>query len=155
MGRLAARLTMTCSKSFADVLSKVESVIGHPDVRAFMCEVGTAKTDAELQRVVGQAVGSSEPIEFIRFDFSAILRTRRSVRLVVGNPLIMKQMIERVADAGSYAPVTILIDERPDGVHVSCDRMATYLEPWDNAEASKVARDLDSRIESLLTSACR
>jgi hypothetical protein len=41
------------------------------------------------------------------------------IRFVIGNPLIMKEMAKRVPDAGSYAPVTILIDERPDGVHLS------------------------------------
>jgi len=33
-------------------------------------------------------------------------------------------MAKRVPDAGSYAPVTVLVDERHDGVHVSYDRMA-------------------------------
>ena len=27
-------------------------------------------------------------------------------------------------------PVTILIDERPDGVHLSYDRMASFLKPY-------------------------
>jgi hypothetical protein len=34
---------------------------------------------------------------------------------VVGNPLIMKQMVEHLPDAGCYAQVTILINERTDG----------------------------------------
>jgi hypothetical protein len=39
----------------------------------------------------------------------------------------MKQMVEHVPDAGSCAPVTILIDQRPDGVHFSYDRMTSFL----------------------------
>jgi len=95
-------------------------------------------------------------MEFIRFDFGEVLRkeignaARKSMRLVAGNPLIMKQMFERVRDAGSYAPVTILIDERPDGVHLSYDRMASFLRPYENPEALSVARDLDAKVESLL-----
>ena len=42
--------------------------------------------------------------------------TPKSVRLILGNPVIMKEMVKRVPDAGSYAPVTILIDQRSDGV---------------------------------------
>jgi hypothetical protein len=63
----------------------------------------------------------------------------------------MKQLVKAVPDAGSYAPVTILIDKRRDGVHISYDRMASYLAPYGNAEALKVARDLDAKAEGLLT----
>ncbi len=73
--------------------------------------------------------------------------------IVVGNPLIMKQMVKLVPDAGSYAPVTILIDERPDGVHLSYDRMARFLAPYGSLEGLKVARDLDAKVEALLTAA--
>jgi hypothetical protein len=65
----------------------------------------------------------------------------------------MKEMAKHVPDAGSYAPATILVDERPDGVHLSCDRMASFLGPYGNAEASKVAGDLDAKVEALLASA--
>jgi hypothetical protein len=64
-------------------------------------------------------------------------------------------MVEYVPDAGSYAPVTILIDERADGIHLSYDRMATLLASYGNARASQVARDLDVKVEALLTSAAR
>jgi hypothetical protein len=64
----------------------------------------------------------------------------------VGNPLIMKQMLEHVPDTGSYAPVTILIDERPDGVHLSYDRVASFLSTYQNEQALKVAKDLDSKV---------
>ncbi len=74
-------------------------------------------------------------------------------RLVIGNPLIMRDMVKHVPDAGSYAPVTILIDERPDGVHISYDRMSSFLAPYENAEAMKVAKDLDAKVEGLLSSA--
>lgn len=65
----------------------------------------------------------------------------------------MKQMIEHAPDAGSYAPVTILIDERADGVHLSYDKIASLLAPYGSAEVMKVAQDLDSKVEALLTAA--
>ena len=52
-------------------------------------------------------------------------------RLVIGNPLIMREMVKHVPDAGSYAPVSILINERPDGVHLPYDRMASLLAPYE------------------------
>jgi hypothetical protein len=57
-----------------------------------------------------------------------------------------------VPDAGSYAPVTILIDERLDGVHLSYDRVASFLATYKNEEALKVARELDAKVEGLLAS---
>jgi len=74
---------------------------------------------------------------------------------VVGNPLIMQAMARHVPDAGSYAPVTLLIDERTDGVHLSYDTMASALAPYGNAEALQVARDLDAKIEKLLAEAAK
>jgi hypothetical protein len=65
----------------------------------------------------------------------------------------MEQMVRLVPDAGSYAPVTVLVDERPDGVHLSYDKFESYITPYANDEASKVARNLDVEIVDLLTKA--
>jgi hypothetical protein len=48
-----------------------------------------------------------------------------------------------------------LIDERPDGVHLSYDRMASFLASYGNADASKVVRELDAKVEALLTAAAK
>lgn len=93
---------------------------------------------------------------FAQFDLGDILRretgskTPNIMRFVVGNPLIMKEMVRHVPDAGSYAPVTVLIDERPDGVHVSYDKMESYLRHYGRSEALTVARNLDEKITTLL-----
>jgi uncharacterized protein (DUF302 family) len=94
---------------------------------------------------------------FMELDHRAIVPqesgkdTPKIVRLVIGNPFIMKEMAKHVSDVGSYAPVKILADERPErGVRLSYDRMAGLLAPYGNAEALAVARDLDSKVENLL-----
>ena len=69
------------------------------------------------------------------------------------NPLIMKEMAKQFPDAGSYAPVTVLVDERSDGVHLSYDKMASFLAPYGNREALQVAEDLDNKVETLLREA--
>ena len=112
-----------------------------------------------MEKVVQSAIGSSGFMEFARFDHGGVVHKGESddypkvFRLVVGNPLIMREMVKHVPDAGSYAPVTILIDERPDGVHISYDRMASFLAPYENAAALRVAKDLDAKVEALLASA--
>jgi uncharacterized protein (DUF302 family) len=100
-------------------------------------------------------------MEFTRFDLGEVLMkesgasTPRILRIVVGNPLIMKEMVKHVPDAGSYAPATILIEERPENVRISYDRMASYLVVYGNSDALKVARDLDAKIERILTEAAK
>jgi uncharacterized protein (DUF302 family) len=93
---------------------------------------------------------------FMELDRGAVLRketgldTPKIVRLAIGNPLVMKEMAKYVPDAGSYAPVTVLVDERGDGVHLSYDKMTSLLAPYGNADALAVPQDLDSKIENLL-----
>ena len=65
----------------------------------------------------------------------------------------MREMAKHVPDAGSYAPVTVLIDERSDGVHLSYDRMASLLAQYGNSDALAVARNLDKKVEALLSEA--
>jgi uncharacterized protein (DUF302 family) len=150
------RFRITSLRSFDEVVATLEAAVGHPDTGTFTRNIASAKTEGELETVVQQAAGPSGLIEFARFNLGEVLRKERGtgapriLRLVVGNPLIMKQMVSLVPDAGSYAPVTILIDERSDGVHLSYDRMASFLAPYGNPKALSVARALDSKIEALL-----
>jgi len=96
---------------------------------------------------------------FIEFDHGMIVRkgterhSARIIRLVMGNPLIMKEMAKHVPDAGAYAPVTVLVDERADGAHLSYDRMASLLASYGNNDALNFARDLDAKVEDLLRQA--
>ena len=42
-----------------------------------------------------------------------------------------------------------------DGVHVSYDRMASFLGSYESAEALKVVRELDAKVEGQLTAAAK
>lgn len=77
----------------------------------------------------------------------------KSIRVVMGNPLIMSSMTIDVPDAGSYAPVTILIDERADGVHLTYDEMESYLASYGNEAALDVACELDRKVLRVLEEA--
>lgn len=153
------RVTVTSRKPLQDVLSNFDAAVGHPNIEEFWKRVAAAKTTSEMEQVIQSALGSSGFMEFARFDHGGVVHKGKPgnspsvLRLVIGNPLIMREMVKHVPDAGSYAPVTILIDERPDGVHISYDRMASFLAPYENAEALKVAKDLDAKVEALLASA--
>ena len=150
------RLSVISSKPFEEVLTTLEAAIGHPDMVEFMKATHASQNFAEFESVVHKQLGTTGLMMFMKFDQGEVLRketglnTPKIVRYVIGNPLIMKEMTKHVPDASAYAPVTILVDERPDGVHLSYDRMASFLAPYRNSDALTVARDLDSKIEKLL-----
>jgi uncharacterized protein (DUF302 family) len=120
-----------------------------------------ARTSGEVEKLVQGVIGPSELMEFVRFDSGEVLRKElgekgpRILRLLVGNPIITKEMARTAPDAAAYAPVTILVDERPDSVHLSYDSMASLLAPYESPEALAVGRDLDTTVENLLEAAAR
>ena len=153
------RFTLSSSKPFDQVVAALNSAIGHPDMSEFWKSTHRAQSDAELQKTIEKGLGRTGLMLFVEFDHGAVVRsgtgraTPRMIRFVIGNPLIMREMAKHVPDAGSYAPVTVLVDERADGVHLSYDRMASLLAPYNNSGALKVARDLDEKVEALLSAA--
>lgn len=155
------RFSAVSSRPFEEVIRALTATIGHPDMNAFHSAVFAARTAADLEEVVQGAIGSSNLMEFVRFDAGEVLRKERGgqgpkmIRLVVGNPMIMKEMAKTVPDAAAYAPVTILVDERADGVHLSYDSMASLIAPYGSEPALAVARDLDAKIVSLLQTSAR
>src|SRR5215472_15857994 len=155
------RVSTVSQRPFEDVVCRFTANIGHPDMQTFWRALASATALGDLEKVVQTAVGSSNLMEFARFDMGEVLRKERGgqgpriLRFVVGNPLIMKEMVKTVPDAASYAPATILVDERADGVHLTYDSMASFLAPYGSEAALAVARDLDAKVEDLLETAAR
>jgi hypothetical protein len=115
------RFSLTSSKPFDAVVAALKSAVGQPDMVEFFKETRATNSFPDLERVVQRGLGRTDLMLFAEFD-----------------------------DAGSYAPVTVLVDERPDGVHVSYDKMESYLLRYGSSEALAVARTLDAKITTLL-----
>ena len=153
------RFSLTSSKPFDQVVAAVNAGLGHPDMAEFFRSTREARSFAELKSAVEKGLSKTGLMLFMQLDQGAVLQkeavqeTPRIIRLLIGNPLIMKEMAKHVPDAGSYAPVTVLVDERLDGVHLSYDRMSSFLKAYGDTEALKVAKDLDAKVEALLASA--
>jgi uncharacterized protein (DUF302 family) len=153
------RFSFTSSKPFDQVVAALDVAIGHPDMAEFWRSTHEARSFAELKSAVEKGLSKAGLMRFMQLDQGAVVQKEtgqdapRIIRLLIGNPLIMKEMAKHVPDAGSYAPVTVLVDERADGVHLSYDRMASVLAPYKNRDALEVARDLDRRVETLLREA--
>ena len=153
------RFSLTTSKQFDEVIDGVNAAIGHPDMAEFGRSTHEAGSLAELKSAVEKGLSTVGLMLFMQLDHGAILRketgreTPKMIPFVIGSPLIMKEMVKHVPNAGSYAPVTVLVDERAKGVHLSYDRMASFLAPYGNHDALEVARNLDKKIEDLLRQA--
>jgi uncharacterized protein (DUF302 family) len=153
------RFSLTSSKPFDQVVAAVNAAIGHPDMAEFTKSTREARSFAELKSAVEKGLSKAGLMLFMQLDQGAVLRKEtgqdrpRILRSLIGNPLIMKEMAKHVPDAGSYAPVTVLVDERADCVHLSYDKMTSLLAAYGNCDALDVARDLDSKVEDLLRNA--
>jgi uncharacterized protein (DUF302 family) len=153
------RFSLTTSKPFDEVVAGVNAAIGHPDMAEFARSTHESHSFTELKSAVEKGLSKAGLMLFMQLDQGAVVRietgqdTPRIIRLLIGNPLIMKEMVKHVPDAGSYAPVTVLVDERADGVHLSYDKMASFLAPYANAAALEVARELDGKVEKILQQA--
>ena len=153
------RFSLTTSRPFDAVVASLKAGVGQLDLAAFANASKSQGTFGELEQVINRNMGKTGLMLFLEFDHGAVIRKEtglekpKIVRLVIGNPLVMKEMAKHVPDAGSYAPVTVLVDERADGVHLSYDRMVSFLEPYENTDALKVARELDAKVEKLLNDA--
>jgi hypothetical protein len=148
---------------FDRVLDGIFSGISQPDITQLFSELAASGTYQEFSSLVEQAQGSAGLMRFLQLDLDGALSLdpqaedwagRRLVRLIAGNPVTMGEMTRHVPDAGSYAPVTILIEETPEkGTRVAYDSVVSAIAPYDNAAASEVAGRLDAEVLGLLREA--
>ena len=107
------RFTVTSSRPFEAVVVAIKASIGHPNMAELWQAAQRATTTAELEAAIQPTLGKTGLMQFVEFDHGMVIRkgtdqhTSKMIRLVIGNPLIMKEMAKRVPDAGSYAPVRL------------------------------------------------
>jgi hypothetical protein len=150
-------------RPFASVLDGIFTGISQPDIAQLFSKLAQSSTYQEFSSLIEQAQGSAGLMRFLQLDLDHALSIdpqagewtgRRLVRLIAGNPVTMGQMTRHVPDAGSYAPVTILIEEtQVGGTRVAYDTVASAIAPYDDAAASEVARRLDAEVLGLLREA--
>ena len=153
------RFNLVSSQPFDVVVDALKANVGRLNMAELAKTSKTATNFAELEKMITRNQGPNGLMLFGELDHGAVLRREsgldkpRILRLLIGNPLIMKEMAKAVPDAASYAPITILVDERADGVHLSYDSMASLIAPYGSQAALVVARNLDAKIENLLKTA--
>jgi hypothetical protein len=157
---LVRRHVFDTDRPFADVLDGVFGGISQPDIGLLFSKLAASTSYEEFSSLVAQAQGSAGLMRFLQLDLDHALTLdpqahdwagRHLVRLIAGNPVTMGEMTRHVADAGSYAPVTILIQEMAGGgTRVAYDTVASAIAPYRDAAASQVAERLDTEVLGLL-----
>jgi uncharacterized protein (DUF302 family) len=157
---LMRRHVFDTERPFSDVLDGVFGGISQPDIELLFSKLAASTSYEEFSSLVAQAQGSAGLMRFLQLDLDHALTLdpqaqdragRRLVRLIAGNPVTMGEMTRHVADAGSYAPVTILIQEMPGGgTRVAYDTVASAIAPYHDATATEVAQRLDTEVLDLL-----
>ena len=147
-------------RPFANVLDGIFGGISRPDIGQLFSKLAASTSYEQFTSLVRQAQGSAGLMRFLQLDLDQALTRdpqapdwdgRRLVRLIAGNPVTMGEMTRHMADAGSYAPVTILIQQMPDGgTRVAYDTVASAIAPHHDADASEVAQQLDTEVLGLL-----
>jgi uncharacterized protein (DUF302 family) len=156
---LVRRHVIKSDQPFSGVLGGIFGGITRPDIAPLLSKLAAATSYEQFSSLVQQAQGSAGLMLFLQLDLDAALALdpqaraqggRRLVRLIAGNPVTMGQMTRHVPDAGSYAPISILVQETPTGTQVAYDTVASALAPYHDAAASQVARRLDTEVLGLL-----
>src|SRR5271167_2217913 len=99
------RFSVTTSTPFESVVSDLKAGIGQLDLAAFASASKSSGTFAELEEVINRNTGETGVMLVLEFDHGAVVRKATAlakpkiVRLVIGNPLVMKEMGDHVPDA--------------------------------------------------------
>jgi uncharacterized protein (DUF302 family) len=154
------RHIMHVDRPFQQVLDGIFSGITRPDMNQLFSKLAASTTYDEFSALVYQAQGTAGLMLFQRLDLDVALALdpqdadragRQLVRLIAGNPVTMGEMTRNVSDAGSYVPVTILVEEMPGGsTRVAYDTVSSALAPYQDSAASQVANELDAKVLELL-----
>ncbi len=98
---------MKSSKPFEAVVAALKAAVGQPDMVEFLKETRGTRTFSDLESAVRKGLSRTGPMLFMELDQGGVLRketglaTPKIMRLLIGNPLIMKEMAKHVPDAGS------------------------------------------------------
>jgi uncharacterized protein (DUF302 family) len=146
--------------SFEDVLKRLRRAMGSTSVPDIVALAKEPLTQAEYVRQVEERfVGESGFMLFNEIDHGGWLPkfgiTRRTVRWILGNPLIAITMIRHDITAGLFAPVEILVTENEDreGATVTYVRPSSLMVIVENPPLRQAAEELDVKLDSLIQKA--
>jgi uncharacterized protein (DUF302 family) len=154
------RTEITTSVAFDDVLARLRAQMGRTTVQDLIALAKTPITEAEYAREVEERfIGASGFMLFAELDHGGWLAkfgiNRRTVRWILGNPLIAITMIRHDITAGLFAPVELLATEAEggQGTTVTYVRPSTLMVIEENPPLLAAARALDAKYDALVAQA--
>jgi hypothetical protein len=158
------RHVFTSERPFAEIMDGIYGGISQPDIGSLFRDLGASTSYEQFTSLVRQAQGSAGLMRFLELELDSALaidpQAQSSagcglVRVIAGNPVTMGEMTRHVPDAGSYAPVTILIQELPNGgTRLAYDSVVSEIAIYDDPAATQVAENLDAEVLDLLRELC-
>ena len=154
------RTEVTTSIGFDEVLARLRAQMGRASLQEVVALAKASVTEAEYVREVEERfVGESGFMLFAEIDHGGWLPkfgiNRRTVRWVLGNPLIAVTMIRHDITAGLFAPVELLVTEAEavQGAVLTYVRPSTLMVITDNPALLAAAKALDEKYDALVTGA--
>jgi uncharacterized protein (DUF302 family) len=156
------RSEVATSIGFDEVLTRLRSLMGRASTSEIVALAQADTTEAEFVRVVQERFeGESGFMLFAEIDHGGWLSKfqirQRSVRWILGNPLIALTMIRHDITAGLFAPVEILVTEAQDGrgTRVTYVRPSSLMVIEENPPLLAMATLLDAKFDALIARATR
>jgi uncharacterized protein (DUF302 family) len=153
----ANRVDRTFDIPYDKFVRGLESLLGRMD--AAVLQKLPAATPDDARRQLAKFVGPSGFTIFQEVGHGALVRAftgrpARSMTYVFGNALIAIEMTKHVPEVGLYVPLRMFVEETgPGTVRVTYDLPSSTLRQFGSAPVNEVARDLDEKVERLLTQA--
>jgi uncharacterized protein (DUF302 family) len=167
---IATRVVVRSSTNYDTALARIKSSIGTSinaqDWRTVVTEAYAA-TDKETKFTEGVSrfIGPHDLMQFFELNHGAWLplyspatatkadgSPRKSVRIVLGNPLIAITMLRHDVDAGLHVPVELLVVEEDEGTKVVYQLPSGLIAGFEGAgeELRKAAERLDGKLETFV-----
>ena len=154
------RHVFTSERPFAEIMDGIYGGVSQPDIGSLFRQLAASTSYEQFTSLVLEAQGSAGLMRFLELELDRALALdpqaqssagRGLIRLIAGNPVTMGEMTRHVPDAGSYAPVTILVQELPGGgTRLAYDSVASAIAIYDDPAATQVAENLDTEVLALL-----
>ena len=156
------RIEVSTSVGFDEVLARLRASMGRVNAAEIVRLAQTDISEADFVRTVTEKYeGESGFMLFAEIDHGGWLPKfgieRRTMRWILGNPLIAVTMIRHDITAGLFAPVEILVTEAGDGQGTTI----TYLRPsslmviGNNPPLRAAASLLDAKFDALIDRAAK
>lgn len=156
------RIEADTAVAFDDVLSRLRKLMGHTTVPAIEALAKQPISQADyVEEVERRFVGPSGFMLFAEINHGGWLPMfgidRRTVRWILGNPLIAITMIRHDITAGLFAPVEILVTEKENGrgTTITYVRPSSLMVIVENQALLDAATSLDAKLDALVSAASK